>query len=300
MKYQQFTETLKSLFVELLPYYIGNAEDEIGTKVKPADGTPVTSLDHYTLERLRGVVAADFPDDLTIGEEDQKNPEEINRILARRDECQWTVDGLDGTGNLLLGTNCYGAAISRRRGDTILYAASFLPVDQKLRGNGFLFAEHARGAWEWRETRKDYVRLHTAPQGKLKRITVMLEGGSKKFFKPPISLVGLAETMRPSVSSCVAGAAVARGKASALVTIENKPWDNWPNVLMIQEAGGIVTDFRGYPCLPENCGNMVAAANNADHAQIVELLNSPPDSIPLDVLHTIRRGGGGCGSAYEG
>jgi len=43
--------------------------------------------------------------------------------------------------------------------------------------------------------------------------------------------------------------------------------------LFVQEAGGVITDWRGKPVTPENCGNMVAAANPKDHAMIIEVLN---------------------------
>ncbi len=101
----------------------------------------------------------------------------------------------------------------------------------------------------------------------------MLEGSSKRFFKPPLIKLGLEETTRSSFSSCVAATTVARGDTSALVTIENKPWDNWPSIGIIEEANGIVTDFKGNPRNLENCGNMVAVANKRDLDRIVELLN---------------------------
>lgn len=273
MNYEKFTEEVKSCFCELLPLYIGKAGEEIGTKIKPADGTPVTSLDHYVLKKLRKLIAKFFPGDYTIGEEDQKNPAEIQKILANYHQYQWAIDGLDGTGSLILGTNSYGAMVCRRYGDKILYSAGFRPIDYQLHGNGFFWAENGNGAWEWFETYHAYHRLYTVLPNELPRMTVLLEGGSKKFYKPPITYIGEAETTRSSLSSFVAATTVARGKASALVTIENKPWDNWPSILFIKEAGGIVSDFNGNPWIPENCGNIVAAANSTDHARIINLLN---------------------------
>ncbi|MEK7147095.1 MAG: inositol monophosphatase family protein [Patescibacteria group bacterium] len=271
--YKAFTKEVKSLFFELLPLYIGNADEEIGTKIKPADGTPVTSLDHYVLKRLRKLIAKNFPNDYTIGEEDQKNPEEIKKILTRQNQYQWTIDGLDGTGSLILGTNSYGAMICLRCGSKILYAAGFRPIDYQLRGNGFFWTQYGKGAWEWFEADKKDHQLHTVKAGKLKRMTILLEGSSKKFFRPPITFLGNAETTRASLSSFIAATTVARGKASALVTVENKPWDNWPSIIFIQEAGGIVTDWYGNPWTPENCGNIVAAANKKDGDHIINILN---------------------------
>lgn len=245
-----------------------------GTKiVSKADGTPVTDLDNYSLARLRELIAARFPDDFTIGEEDKRNETQIQEILNRQDQYQWTIDGLDGTGNYRMRLNSYGASVSRRRGNEILFAAIFRPVDEALRGDGFFYAEHGKGAWQFCNDCHIYHKLRTAAPGELERITVMPEGSSKKFPDTPLPDLQRVITARPSFSSCIAATTVAMGLASALITVENEPWDNWPSVLMIKEASGIVTDWQGNPITPENCGSIVAAGNETDHAQIVELLN---------------------------
>ncbi|MBI2053500.1 MAG: inositol monophosphatase family protein [Candidatus Sungbacteria bacterium] len=244
----------------------------MGTKIKN-DGTPVTDLDNSTLTALRNQIHTYFPNDYTIGEEDQKSDGQIKEILERQNEYQWTIDGLDGTGNYRMGANSYGSMISRRRGNAILFSAIFLPIDEALRQNGFHYAEHGEGAWQWCGECQVFHKLSSAKEGSLERVVVMLEGSSKKFFKPPVSRLGTVVTTRPGLSSCAAAMAVARGRASAFVTVENKPWDNWPTWLLIQEAGGVVTDWRGNTCVPENCGNMVASGNRKDHDQILKLLS---------------------------
>lgn len=268
------TQAIEALFASLLPLYIGAAHERSGTKVQlKTDGTPVTDLDNYTLTRLRELITAWFPNDYTIGEEDQKNSEEVARILANQDQRQWTIDGLDGTWHYRRGTNSYGAMVSQRLGSRILYAAIFRPIDMALRGNGFFFAEDGHGAWEWCRDCNEYHRLHTARAGKLERPVVLLEGSSKQFFEEPVVSLGKRVTTRPSLSSCIAATTVARGDATALLTRGNKPWDTWPAILLIKEAGGIVTDYRGHPVTPENCGDIVAAANETDHAHLIKLLN---------------------------
>jgi len=267
-----FTEELRKLFAGLTPLYIGKAHDKRGDKIKN-DGTPVGNLDFYAMEKILGLISTYFPGEQTISEEDEKDTDEMTRILADQTKCQWTVDGLDGTGNRRMGTNSYGAMVSRRQGDTIIFAAIFRPVDETLYGNGFFYAEYGKGAWQWCDECNTYHRLHTAIHGELERLVVMLEGSSKKFFKPAMSTLGLKITARPSFSSSIAATTVAMGKTTALVTVENKPWDNWPVILIIQEAGGVVTDWQGNSLALEDCGNIVAAANPEDHATIVKIIN---------------------------
>jgi len=270
MSYERFTERLRSLFRENLPRYIGTTDETMGDKIM-SDGTPAGDLDNYMLKVLRAVISENFPSDYTIGEEDRKSEEQIQRFLSCQDCCQWTIDGLDGTGNRSLGTNSYGAMVSRRLGPDILFAAVFRPIDEALRKDGFYYAELDEGAWQWRGKHKQYHRLRTAQAGELNRVVVMLEGSSKKFYHPPLTELGKILTTRPGFSSCIAATTVARGKASALVAIDNKPWDNWPALLLIKEAGGIITDWQGNPCAPQNCGTIVAAANKADHELILSI-----------------------------
>jgi len=163
-------------------------------------------------------------------------------------------------------------------------------VDMKLYGTGFFVAERDKGAWEWCAGCNSFHMLQTAAPGKfdektnpraLERFTVLLEGGSKNFGKDPVRRLVATETTRASLSSIVAATTVARGVreqrggASALVAKGNKPWDNWPAILIIQEAGGIVTGFDGNQVKTEDCGDIIAAANREDHARIVEILSTP-------------------------
>lgn len=276
-EYRMLTEHFKRLFQKYLPRYIGRRHEFRGTKIK-SDGTPQGDLDNLMLAVLRAAILQHFPKDLIFGEEDRLNRERVSEILNDQDRFQWTVDGLDGTGNILLGTNSFGAMVSRRRGNELLYAAVFRPTDEQLRGDGFFYAELGQGAWQWCGEHDRYEQLHTAREGKLDRITVLLEGSSKKFGQPPITELIKHLTTRSSLSCCVAATTVAQGKASALVTIENKPWDNWPAILFIEEAGGIITGWQGNPVAPQHCATIVAAANETDQQQILKILNPQKDS----------------------
>ncbi len=281
MEFENFTHDLRHLCMELLPYYIGSAHEKMDTKAKE-DGTPVTDLDNYTLKRFRDLITSRFPGHFTIGEEDKRSAEETARIISREDQYQWSIDGLDGTWHYEAGTNSYGAALALRYGPTLLYAMYFRPIDMMLRGNGLFWAERGNGAWEWCGCKKcggRYHRLHTVPYNS-RRLTILLEGSSKRFWTTSVRNIGANITTRPSLSSCIATTTIARGEsleARVLVTSGHKPWDGWPIALFIEEAsretGGKVTDHQGNPYSASDCSNLVAAGNEVDHTRIIELLN---------------------------
>ena len=266
-----FLRKLRKLFLDLTPRYIGGPHDPRNDKIKN-DGTPVGNLDLYAMTKIRELIEKNFPGDSTIGEEDKKSADQMRELLNDQANCQWTIDGLDGTGNRSMCTNSFGAMVSRRKGDKILFAALYRPTDEILRGNGFFYAEYGQGAWQWCGECKNYHNLRATKHDDLERLTVMREGKATKLPYEPIITLCRQITTRPSFSSCIAATTVATGKASALVTVDHDPWDDWPASCLIKEVGGIVTDWQGKPWTP-SCRNMVAAANPEDHATIVEILN---------------------------
>lgn len=255
-----------------MPAYIGTAQSRMGDKVtQKTDETPVGNLDFLAMEKLRECIARYFPDDRTLGEEDRLDFSGMQRILADQDNYYWTIDGLDGTGNRQIETT-FGGMVARRKGNILLYAAIFRPIDEKMYGNGFFEAEREYGAWRW-YGEKTHLQLHATPHDSSKRHLVMMEGSSKKFFASPrIGNLGKTVTTRSSVSNCFAATAFASGQANGFLTVENQPWDTWPAILFITEAGGIVTDWDGNPISPAQCGNFIAAGNEEDHAYFVQLL----------------------------
>ncbi len=270
---KDFSKGLRLVFLELMPAYLSTMGDKITQK---QDGTPAGNLDFLAMEKLREYIKAKFPDDLTIGEEDGFGGDDMELFFRDMENRYWTIDGLDGTGNRQMGTT-FGAMVSCRQGNEILYSAFFQPVDQALHGNGFYHAELGKGAWQWNgkpmadECPQESQIL--AAHHKLDRYTFLLEGSSKKVMRNPrIARLAQAGATRLNVSSCLSATIVARGKASALVTVENAPWDTWPAVRIIKEAGGTVTDWNGNPVTPANCGSILASGNAVDHEVFLELL----------------------------
>jgi len=275
-KLTQFFGSLQQVFLMMLPDYIGSAHGVAGTKVSlKGDNSPVTDLDRSTLRSIMTLVRDFYPEAIILGEEDGMSDGDLQEHLYRDDELQTTIDGLDGTWHLAHGSNSYGAMVSLRKGETILGAAIFRPVDQVLRGNGFYYSKHGNSAWRWCATHSNLEELATAKEGELERVTVLLEGGSKKFWtSPQIQKLAGKYTTRASLSSSIAATIVASGGASGIVTIDNKPWDNWPVISMVEEAGGIVTDWNGNSYQPSTCGNIVAAANQEESDRILEVINN--------------------------
>jgi myo-inositol-1(or 4)-monophosphatase len=65
---------------------------------------------------------------------------------------------------------------------------------------------------------------------------------------------------------------VAAGKGEAYFTTRIEPWDVAPGVLLVQEAGGKVSDFQGNPWQPQT-GDLLFS-NEKLHERMLSLLSS--------------------------
>ena len=65
---------------------------------------------------------------------------------------------------------------------------------------------------------------------------------------------------------------VAAGKGEAYFTTKIEPWDVAPGALLVQEAGGKVSDFHGNPWQPRT-GDLLFS-NQKLHERILSLLSS--------------------------
>jgi histidinol-phosphatase len=64
-------------------------------------------------------------------------------------------------------------------------------------------------------------------------------------------------------------AAVIRGWSEAMLEMDVKPWDLAPLKILVEEAGGKLTDFSGRPTI---YGGSALVTNGKIHEQIVDIL----------------------------
>jgi len=71
---------------------------------------------------------------------------------------------------------------------------------------------------------------------------------------------------------CQPHALVAAGQVDAVVDCGLKPYDYLPMVAIVQEAGGVITDWTGAALDFGSDGRVVTAATPELHAALLELL----------------------------
>ena len=150
----------------------------------------------------------------------------------------WIVDSLDGTGNFANFNPFFSVCIALMHKSELLLGTIYAPAI-----NEFYFAEKGKGAY------LNGGRIRVSDITDLSQSYIFYcEGGEKdrsKTGKIISRVYPHVMDMRKLGSAGLEIAWVATGRGEAYFTTKIEPWDVAPGVLLIQEAGGEVSDFHG-------------------------------------------------------
>ncbi len=217
-----------------MKYYRGGFEVTI-----KADQTPVTQADREAEQAIKAILGRACPDHGFLGEEfGEEGPKERRFI----------IDPIDGTKNFIRRVPIWAVLIGLEEAGEITAGVMLNPALGEM-----FWARRGDGAWsEGRRLRvSDYDRLDEATLLH-SDLHLMREAG---FWDPLMRLDGYG--------------LVAAGKAEIYVETDLKPWDAAPVKILVEEAGGRLTDFSGRPTI---YGGSVLATNGRLHEQALALL----------------------------
>ena len=177
----------------------------------------------------------------------------------------WIVDSLDGTGNFANFNPFFSVCIALMHQSKLLLGAIYAPAIDE-----FYFAERGQGAY------LNGTRIQVSNVSSLGRSYILCcEGGDKNRGRTGELLHRVyphVTDIRKLGSAGLETAWVAAGKREAYFTTRIDPWDVAPGVLLVQEAGGKVSDFRGNPWKPQTSDLLFS--NKKLHNKILHLLSS--------------------------
>ena len=175
----------------------------------------------------------------------------------------WIVDSLDGTGNFANGNPLFSVCLALMNQGTLSIGTIYAPAI-----NEFYLAERGSGAY----LNQKKIAASTIPILK-KSYLYYCEGGDinrKRTGSLLNTLYSEVTDIRKLGSAGLETAWVAAGRGEAYITTKIDPWDVASGVLLIEEAGGQVTDFTGKEWKPEQ-GDFVFS-NGKVHADILKLV----------------------------
>jgi len=186
---------------------------------------------------------------------------------------RWHVDPLDGTTNFAHGYPCFCVSIALAEKDTLLAAVVYNPFYNEL------FAA-ARGEGATLNGKK----IHVSKNATLS--TSLLCTGfpvHDRQSSPNLQYYGdftmASHGVRRDGSAALDLAGVAAGRFDAFWEFGLKKWDTAAGVLLVQEAGGKVSDFAGNPY--QLGGPLILATNGLIHEEMRSVANKITQAGPV-------------------
>ena len=219
------------------------------------DSSLVSEVDIACEEKIRKIIGSKYPNHGFLGEEEG--------ITNEDSEYLWIIDPLDGTHNYIYGSHLFGVSIALAHNKEIVLGVVFFPVINQL-----FTSEKDKGSF------LNGKRLKV----KEKELNKSFVSFSSKYFSSDSEKrqkVGK-ELLEQSFETRITGCAsyniinVATNLFGAWLSPRTKIWDIAAGKLVVEEAGGIVTDFDGNPIKIDS--KNVLAANKTNHKKILEIL----------------------------
>ncbi|PIE72403.1 MAG: histidinol-phosphatase [Deltaproteobacteria bacterium] len=223
------------------------------------DKSPVTAADQSAESLLRERIADRFPDHGVLGEE--FGP------LRTDQEYVWSIDPVDGTRSFITGSPLWGTLVALLHHGAPVTGAVCLPALKEC-----WEACNDGGCW-FIDTKK---KVQCRTSGCTSLSAAIFSTTSPLYFAPeekPV-LEALYAAVRDTRfgGDCFIYCQLACGYVDLVVESLLKPFDFLPLIPIIQEAGGVVTDWRGNSLTLQSSGRLVAAATQELHDQALVFL----------------------------
>ena len=219
------------------------------------DGTPVTEADEAIERVLRQEIRAAFPDHGILGEEEE---ERVGSSGSR-----WIIDPIDGTKNYSWGIPVWATLIAFERDGVVqLGVASAAALGERYT------AGRGKGAMRNGEM------IHVSNVDDLSKARVgftSINGFERTGYADAFSkLVGGARFDR-GIGDFYGHVLVAAGSLDVMVEPSLRPWDLGPLLVIVEEAGGRLTDFGGNATIYGGCG---LTSNGRLHTSVLALFGA--------------------------
>lgn len=247
--------------------HFGTADLDVRAK---GDYDFVSRADHDSEEYILSEIRRDFPEHRILAEESGLSS-------VGPSDFQWVIDPLDGTSNFLQGLPYWAISIGCRRGTEMLAAVILDPFDDRL-----FSATLGGGAWLDGERMEvshrpglDGAFLATGYPFKARRaLDLYLDVFREVFLR--------SRAIRRCGAAALDLAYTAAGVYDGFFEFRLAPWDLAAGSLLVEEAGGVVTDLdggEGYLA-----GGNVIAGPAALQAELLALVRDHVDEARLDEI----------------
>ena len=207
----------------------------------------VSEVDYRAEQEIISTISKAYPDHAILAEE--------SGISEKSSECQWIIDPLDGTTNFLRGFPQFSVSIALKFRDKIEHAVVYDPLRDEI-----FCASRGQGAKL--NDRRIRVTNRRSLEGALlgTGIPFREDQNLDAYLKTLKALLPTTAGVRRAGSAALDLAYVGAGRLDGFWEYGLKPWDMAAGCLIIQEAGGVISDMKGSDNYLETgnlvCGNI--------------------------------------------
>ena len=240
---------------ELKRFY--NAEFKISHK--EGINNLVTEADHASEAAILSVIGKNFPDHQVLAEETGAH--------TRQSAYKWIIDPIDGTINFAHGIPICCVAIAIEKNGEIIMSAVYAPILNEL-----YFAEKGAGAF------LNDKRIHVSEETSVLKSCLVtgfpytyinMTNGPVEVFS---RLVKKGIPVRRLGSACIDLCWVASGRFDGFYEHKLEAWDSAAGFLIVEEAGGKVTDHDGNKFSPYQ--HRIIATNGKIHDELLKVVRN--------------------------
>lgn len=220
---------------------------------RKADNSPVTVADRAIEQMLREKIAARWPTHGLIGEE--------YGMVSGSSELTWVVDPIDGTKSFMCGVPFYANLVALVDDEGPLLGVMHYPALNEM-----IYAARGQGCyWNGRRCQvSDVADLADA---------ALMTTDLDILYKPPFAdrcqQLVQQTYFRRTWGDSYGYALVATGRADIMLEPTLAIWDAAPLAVIMQEAGGVYTDWQGKVDIRSGSA---LAANSTLHQQALQIL----------------------------
>lgn len=230
-------------------------------RAKSDPGDIVTEVDEASEKYIIDRIKAAFPNDHILAEES-------GALGGKNDGRVWIIDPLDGTRNYMTGIPFFCVSIALTVNGEPEVGAIYDPIHDEM-----FFAKKGGGAYLNGEP-ISVCGMNSLDES-LISVSWVNRKADRKAFIDYIDRISLKTSyFRRLGSAALVMSYVACGRLHAYMQAGLCPWDVAAGIVIIQEAGGLVTDFQGRPIDLHNGELEVLTANPALHKQLSEIINT--------------------------
>lgn len=220
------------------------------------DNSPVTEADKQAEQVMRDLIMRRYPEHGIIGEE-------YDSIHVDESDWLWSLDPIDGTKSFVIGSPLFGSLIGLLYKKKPILGIINQPILNErwvgISGKGTFFNDEkiqTRPIDNLSEARFSYTSPHMFTQEQQQKIETLSQQVNQTTFG----------------GDCYAYGLLASGYTDIIIEASLHQHDYMALAPVIENAGGVITDWAGEKLTLQSDGKVMASANSKLHEQVLRIL----------------------------